>query len=221
MPPVAPNRSTEDYLKTICLLQHDKARVSTSALASHLQVADPSITDMLKKLSRRGLVRYERYRGVELTHAGKRLALKIVRRHRLWEMFLVQFLGFSWDQIHQEAERLEHATSDLLERKLDEALGFPAVDPHGDPIPTVDGTVRDTTPTPLGESQPGSVVIVSRVSDADPRILKYLTDLGIGLRKKIRVWETIPFDGSLRVQIGTRERFLSAKLAQHIFVETS
>lgn len=221
MPPLTPNRSTEDYLKTICLLQHDKTRVSTSALALHLQVADPSITDMLKKLSRRGLVRYERYRGVELTHAGKRLALKIVRRHRLWEMFLVQFLGFSWDQIHQEAECLEHATSDLLEQKLDEALGFPAVDPHGDPIPKADGTVRDSTPTPLGESQPGSVVVVSRVSDADPQILKYMTDLGIRLRKKIRVWETIPFDGSLRVQIGTRERFLSAKLAQHIFVETS
>jgi DtxR family Mn-dependent transcriptional regulator len=173
---------------------------------------------MLKKLSRRGLVRYERYRGVELTVPGRKLAIKIMRRHRLWEMFLVKFLGFSWDQIHEEAERLEHVTSDLLEQQLDRALGHPNVDPHGDPIPTVDGVLRDPKLIKLAESRPGSIVLVTRVRDGDPEILRYMALLGIGLGKKIRVKEAIDFDGSLRVQIGAKEQFISAKLAESIYV---
>ena len=130
-----PNRATEDYLKAIFSLQTRGERASTSAIAGYLQVADASITDMLKKLSRRGYIRYRRYRGAELTDRGRMAALKIVRRHRLWEMFLVRYLGCAWDEIHAEAERLEHATSDFLEEKLDRALGSPSIDPHGEPIP--------------------------------------------------------------------------------------
>lgn len=213
------NRGTEDYLKTIYSLEQRGDRASTSALAARLQVADASITDMLKKLSRKGLVNYRRYRGVELTPAGRRVALRIVRRHRLWEMFLVKYLDYSWDAIHVEAERLEHATSDGLERKLDEALGFPTSDPHGDPIPTADGECPASSMFTLAAAEAGTVVVIARVSDADPEVLKYASSLGIVLRKKIRVKETVPVDGSLRVMVGKKERCISGKLARHIFVE--
>lgn len=215
------NRGTEDYLKTIYAFEQRGDRVSTSALAAHLQVADASITDMLKKLSRKGLVNYQRYRGAELTQAGRQVALRIVRRHRLWEMFLVKFLDYSWDAIHVEAEALEHVTSEALERKLDEALGFPTSDPHGDPIPSADGECPPSNMVALSAAEPGTVVVVSRVSDADPDVLKYASSLGIVLRKKIRVKETVPFDGSLRVMVGKKERFISGKLANHIFVEAT
>ncbi len=212
-------RTTEDYLKAICMLEQRAERVSTSALAARLRLADASITDMLKKLSGKGLVRYERYRGVELTQAGRKVALKIMRRHRLWEMFLVKFLGFSWDQIHEEAERLEHVTSDLLEQRIDRVLGHPHVDPHGDPIPSADGVVKDHTLTTLAEASPGSVVVVTRVRDGSPEILRYMALLGIDLQKTLRVNEAIDFDGSLRIQMGSREQFISAKLAESIYVE--
>lgn len=215
------DRGTEDYLKTMYMLEQRGERASTSALAAHLQVADASITDMLKKLSRKGLVDYRRYRGADLTPAGRRVALRIVRRHRLWEMFLVKFLDYSWDAIHAEAERLEHVTSDALERKLDMALGFPTRDPHGDPIPTVDGECPSPNLVALSAAAPGAVVVVSRVSDADPEVLKYASSLGIVLRTKLHVKETVPFDGSLRVLVGKKERFISAKLANHIFVESA
>jgi DtxR family Mn-dependent transcriptional regulator len=201
------------------MLEQRNERVSTSALAARLQLADASITDMLKKLSGKGLVCYERYRGVELTPAGRKVALKIMRRHRLWEMFLVKFLGFSWDQIHEEAERLEHVTSDLLEQRIDRLLGHPHVDPHGDPIPSADGVVEDDTLTTLAEASPGSVVVVTRVRDGNPEILRYMALLGIDLQRTIRVNEAIDFDGSLRIQMGSREQFISAKLAESIYVE--
>jgi DtxR family Mn-dependent transcriptional regulator len=215
-----PNRSTEDYLKTICMLQEHTERVSTSALAARLQVADASITGMIKKLSRRGLVQYEPYRGVHLTPAGRKIAMKIVRRHRLWEMFLAEYLGFSWDQIHDEAERLEHVTSDELERRLDRLLGCPRRDPHGDPIPSTSGRVTEHHDALLAEAVPGSVVVVARVNNAHADLLKYVSRLGIGLRTRMRVKENNAWDGSMTVTIAGRERFISGMLAQHIFVHT-
>jgi DtxR family Mn-dependent transcriptional regulator len=173
---------------------------------------------MLKTLSRKGLVRYERYRGVWLTPAGRRMALTTVRRHRLWEMYLVQFLGFTWDEIHEEAERLEHATSNLLEAKLDRALGYPQVDPHGDPIPTEDGAVDEGRNTTLADSGPGTVTVL-RVNSADPAMLKYVAGLGITLGKRIRIRDAVAPDGSRRVHIGGRNVFISGVLAQYIFVE--
>ena len=213
------NRTTEDYVKSIYALGKESARVSTSALAAQLGVADASITGMLRRLSRAGLVRYERYRGVSLTPYGRRLALKIVRRHRLWEMFLMKFLEYSWDEIHAEAERLEHVTSDALEERLDRALGFPVADPHGDPIPTADGRLGPQHDSRLSDAAPGSVVTVARISDADPEVLKRASTLGIGLQRKIHVKEQIAVDGSLRVRVGSKERFISAKLAENIYVE--
>jgi len=156
---------------------------------------------------------------VSLTPNGRRLAVKILRRHRLWEMFLLRFLEYSWDEIHAEAERLEHVTSDALEQRLDRALGFPASDPHGDPIPTADGKLRRPQEGRLSDAAPGRVVTVARISDADPEVLKRAATLGIGLQRKIRIKEQVVADGSLRVRVGGKERVLGAKLAQSIFVE--
>ncbi len=209
---------TEDYIKAIFKLQRAGEKVTTSALAAELELADASITGMIKKLSHEGLIHYERYQGVELTGRGKRMALKIVRRHRLWEMYLVTFLGFSWDRVHDEAERLEHVTSDELEMKLDDALGFPASDPHGDPIPTVDGEVDRPEYTALTECRSGDVVRVLRVSDDDAEILQHATQLGVGLNKKLTVREKRGFDGSMVIRVGQKDRFISHQVANAIFV---
>lgn len=214
-----PNPTIEDYIKNIYKLQHAGGKVTTSALAARLQLADASVTAMVKKLADRGQVRYRRYRGVELTAAGTRMALKILRRHRLWEMYLVKFFGYSWDTIHDEAERLEHATSDLLERRLDSALGFPRVDPHGDAIPDADGDVALYTSVPLNGCEPGQALRISRVQDDDPALLKHAARIGLGLGRRIAVVEKQSFDGSMTVKVGSHERFISREVAGAVFVE--
>ncbi|RPH34760.1 metal-dependent transcriptional regulator, partial [bacterium] len=143
-----PNRSTEDYIKAVYALEAVGEPVTTSAVAAQLHIANGSVSAMLKKLSQERLLHYKPYQGVTLTAAGRRMALRIVRRHRLWEVFLAERLGFPWDEVHDEAERLEHVTSDELERKLDESLGFPSADPHGDPIPSAPGGLRYRTLKP-------------------------------------------------------------------------
>ncbi len=210
--------NTEDYVKAIYRLQQEGRKVVTSALAAQLQIADASVTDMIKKLSEKGLVHYQRYQGVELTAKGKRAALKIVRRHRLWEMYLVRFLGFSWDRVHDEAERLEHVTSDELEKRLDHALGSPAFDPHGDPIPGVDGGLEYSEYTALGQHSPGDIVKVMRVSDDHPEILQHATTLGVELNRKLTVKEKRSFDGSMVVKVGNKIQVISQQMAGAIFV---
>lgn len=214
-----PLNTTEDYIKHIYLLSQTGGRVSTSALAGSLQVADPSITDMLKKLSDRGYVRYEPYRGVDLTDAGRRIAMKTVRRHRLWEMFLVTHLGYSWDQVHEEAERLEHVTSDLLEEKLDALLGSPPVDPHGDPIPTADGDLRALPGEALGACREGETVRILRVSDRNAQLLQHASRIGLALHTEVRITEKREFDGSMVIAVGGRSEVLSGTVTAAIFVE--
>lgn len=214
-----PSEQVENYLKNIYKLQESEGKVTTSLLSEKLQISPPSVSEMIKKLSEEGSLRYTPYRGVELTEQGRRKALRIIRRHRLWELFLVEVLKYNWEEIDEEAERLEHITSEKLEQRLDAALGYPTKDPHGDAIPTPDGRVTIVNRKTLAQAKPGKFVTVMRVSDEDPDILKYASKLGIALRKKIKVKEKINFDGSLRVEIGGKERFISAKLAQNIFVE--
>jgi DtxR family Mn-dependent transcriptional regulator len=211
--------STEDYIKVIYKLESRGERATTSALAAQLGVADASITDMLKKLSEKGLVRYERYQGVELTARGRKMALGILRRHRLWEMFLTQFLGYSWDKVHDEAERLEHVTSEELEHKIDEALGFPTVDPHGHPIPTKNGELVGTQDASLSQCSVGDVVRISRVDDDDSELLHHAAKLGLALNSKLTVKEKQQFDGSMVVKVGTKHQFISKRVADAIFVE--
>lgn len=214
-----PTQSVEDYIKGIFKLESTGQKVTTSALAKYLGVGDGSVTDMMKRLSEQKLIHYERYQGVRLTGTGRRMAMRTVRRHRLWEMFLVRFLGYSWDEIHDEAERLEHMTSEELEHRLDKALGYPKYDPHGDPIPNSKGEVAASKARLLSNVDAGRTVSIVRVSDESPEILQYLTRLGIGLQTQLKVIEKIDFDGSVIMKVGPKEIPLSSKLAGSIYVE--
>lgn len=213
------SQQVEDYLKCVYKLQEEGGKVSTSALSEQLGVSAPSVTEMIKKLADDGILTYTPYKGVELTEVGEKQALKILRRHRLWEVFLVEVLKYPWHEIHDEAERLEHSTSETLERRLDEALGFPRRDPHGDAIPTPDGSIDDYQDIALTDVEPGKSVTVVRLKDADSHVLQYASKLGITLNKRIKVKERVAFDGSMRVEIGKKEQFVSSKLAGCIFVE--
>lgn len=209
----------ENYLKNIYKLQENDGKVTTTSLSEVLQISAASVTEMIKKLADEGSVTYTPYKGVELTEHGRKKALRIIRRHRLWELFLVEVLKYPWDEIDEEAERLEHSTSEKLEQRLDKALGFPTKDPHGHLIPTVEGTIESVNHKLLSDVKPGETVLVARVSDSSPEVLQYAAKLGILLNRKIKVKERIEFDGSLRVEIGRKEQFISSKLAKSIFVE--
>ncbi len=215
------NSSTEDYIKSIYRLEREDDTVLTTSLAKHLGVGAGSVTDMIKKLSDRQLLHYEPYQGVKLTEEGKRLALKMVRRHRLWEMFLVTFLNYTWDEVHDEAERLEHVTSDELENRLDKALGFPKVDPHGDPIPTADGELNEISYTTLSDCNVDDEGIIVRVSDDSPEVLQLLTKLGLELNTKIQLIHKVKFDGSVIIKMKNREIPLSPVMARSIFIQVS
>jgi DtxR family Mn-dependent transcriptional regulator len=213
------NRSTEDYVKGIYRLQKENHSVSTSVLAKHLKIGDGSVTDMVKKLSDKNLLRYEPYQGVRLTPQGKRLAMKMVRRHRLWEMFLVQFLEYGWDEVHDEAEMLEHVTSDGLESRLDRALGYPKVDPHGDPIPTAQGELADTHYRTLDECAVNQTGVIVRVNDESTEVLRFMTRWGLELNTRILLKQKLEFDGSVVIEFGGRELPLSSKFAQNIYID--
>jgi DtxR family Mn-dependent transcriptional regulator len=208
----------EDYLKTIYRLEEDGLPASTQAIAERMNVAAPSVTGMLKRLAELRLIRYERYRSVELTPTGRKAALEIVRHHRLLERYLAEALGYSWDEVHDEAERLEHTISEEFEARIDAALGFPTVDPHGDPIPSaagVVGSVSDDRLTALGVGERGTIC---RVSDSDAEKLRYLGSIGIYPDAQVRVIERMPFNGPLRVRIGDAEHFISVELAAAIHI---
>ncbi len=196
------SKAAEDYLKAIFELGEEADRVSTSALAARLKVAPASVTGMLQRLTDTRLVDYERHRGATLTAAGRKIALEVIRHHRLIELFLQASLGYDWDQVHAEAERLEHAISEELEDRIAAALGHPTVDPHGDPIPAKDGSVRPQSRTRLSQVACGQVARVTRVRDGDPALLRYVAELGIVPQALVSVAAKAPFDGPLHVQVG-------------------
>jgi DtxR family Mn-dependent transcriptional regulator len=211
----------EDYLKAIYYLEEEAAPVATSALAERLGVAQPSVTDMLHKRAqnRPQLVNYKLRHGVTLTPAGKKIALEVIRHHRLIELYLTEELNYDWDEVHAEAERLEHVISEEFEDKIAERLGRPALDPHGDPIPAKDGSVAPSPHLTLGDLEAGQAAIVTRVRDDDPAVLRYLTELGISLRTRILVESRTPFDGLVQVTVGDRSHVLSQTVTDRIFVE--
>jgi DtxR family Mn-dependent transcriptional regulator len=211
----------EDYLKVIYRLSEDGRRATTQAIAERLNVAAPSVTGMIKRLADLKLVDHERYRSVTLTPAGRKAALEIVRHHRLLELYLAEALGYSWDEVHDEAERLEHTISEEFEERIDRALGFPTTDPHGDPIPSRSGSVSPVSEHRLTSLAPGDAAIVSRVSDTSPEKLRYLGTLGLYPDTPIALIERLPFDGPLRVKIGDAEHFVGPELAESIFVSRS
>ncbi len=174
---------------------------------------------MLRKLSAKDLVHYEKYRGVLLTEEGKRVALKIIRKHRLWETFLVQKLHFSWDEVHEVAEQMEHVKSELLTQRLDEFLGHPRVDPHGDPIPTENGELRQVQQRALASLEVQQEGVVSRVKDSQPSFLQYLNRVGIQIGSHLQVLDKITYDNSLEIQIDKNKSvILSSDVLEKIFV---
>jgi DtxR family Mn-dependent transcriptional regulator len=208
----------EDYLKAIYRLRERDAQVSTQRLAEELGVTGPSVTNMVKRLHEMRLVRHSPYRGVELTAAGEKIALEIIRHHRLLELYLAETLGVPWDEVHAEAERLEHHLSEELEARMDSALGHPTHDPHGDPIPSLEGTVQPVAGISLAELAPGTAARVARVSDRDPEQLRYLGGLGIKPGAVVTVLERLPFEGPIKVAVAGSEHILGRPLAAIVIV---
>ena len=193
----------EDYLKTIYSLQQDSDdSIATSAIAEYLDVTSPTVTSMIEKLEDRGLVEREKYKGVELTDEGETVALEVLRHHRLLEAYLTEHLDYSWSEVHEEADALEHHISEEFERRVAEVLGDPEVDPHGDPIPSADLTPpEDDDTTALTDHSEGDVVVVARVSDRDEAELQYLSDVGITPGTELVVRDVAPF-GMVTVGVG-------------------
>ena len=195
----------ENYIKNIYKLSFNESKVTTSSLSEKLQISPASVSEMVKKLAEDGTLTHTPYKGVELTETGKKLALRILRKHRLWEMFLVDVLHFSWDEIDDEADRFEHIMSDKMEEKIDDVLGHPLLDPHGDPIPTKEGVIKLVKSYPLSDTKENVTVRVLRVSDANSELLQYVSSIGISLNKKISIKQKMSFDGSLLVKINNKE----------------
>lgn len=210
----------ENYLKAIFKLSDGGSKsVLTNELATEMHIRAATVTDMLKRLSGKNLIQYEKYHGLEMTRQGKAEALKIIRKHRLWETFLVEKLHFSWDEVHDVAEQLEHIQSPLLIEKLDEFLGYPKHDPHGEPIPDSNGKMLEISQIPLSESQTKKAATVLAVKNDSPSFLQYLTKIGLKLGSKISILHKAEFDGSQEVLIdGKKKAFLSRDVAENVLV---
>ena len=218
MPPPSPDLSVavQDYLKAIYALESAGERVTTSALASRMHVSAPSATAMTKRLDELGLVERLPYRGVALTDAGRTNALEVLRHHRLLERYLVDRLGLSLDEVHAEAELLEHALSEELEARIDEELGYPTHDPHGDPIPDSELRLTHAEDRTLLELEPGARVSIARVPDDDPALLRYLGTLGLVPGSRLELVARAPFDGPVTVRTDRGEHAISRDLADRI-----
>ena len=210
----------ENYLKAIFhLSEAGDGAVLTNDLASRMNTRAATVTDMLRKLAAKNLIEYQKYHGVEITANGRAEALKIIRKHRLWETFLVQKLNFAWDEVHEVAEQLEHIQSPLLIEKLDEFLAFPKADPHGEPIPDKNGKMAEVKQIPLSESQSKKGSTLSSVKNDSPSFLQYLTKIGMKLGSKIFIINKTDFDGSHEVLIdGKKKAFISRDAAENIMV---
>lgn len=210
--------SEENYLKAIYHLQAEDGTVSTNALASTLNTKAASVTDMMKKLSAKELLNYTPYYGFSLSGEGKKIALFVIRRHRLWEFFLSQKLGFSWEEVHHLAEELEHVSSKKLIDRLDEYLGYPAYDPHGDPIPDSKGKLAQRSHVPLTELPKSISAEVCRVTNQSAEMLELLKHKNIGIGTRLEVKKHFPFDSSLELKLKTKTVTISEQLAKNIFV---
>lgn len=212
-----PSPAAQDYLKTIYKLQSDSA-VSTTDIARSLKVSSASVTNMIKRLAHAGLLVHESYRGVRLTEAGTKIALETVRHHRLLETYLKERLGYSWADMHEEAEHLEHHISEAFEERIDALLGHPTHDPHGHPIPTADLRLVEVDTVPLACAEAGQTVFVDHVSDSDVGILQYLEDIGLRPQSTVTVVAKAPFDGPLTLSIDGKECILGWQVASSVHV---
>ena len=208
----------EDYLKAIYAIGKGSGAAATNEIAQRLDLTPASVSGMVRRLADQGLLAYERYRGVKLTESGRRAALRTLRRHRVIEAYLAEALGYPWDRVHAEAERLEHAASDELVDRMAATIGEPEVDPHGAPIPTRDGSVDETVYRSLAELEVGSTGVVVRVSDEDPEMLRYLAELAIVPGKRLTVKAHAPFDGPITLSAGRQELSIGPALAAQVMV---
>ncbi|HUP20743.1 MAG TPA: metal-dependent transcriptional regulator [Gemmatimonadota bacterium] len=219
MPEVTP--PIEDYLKSIYMLGRESdGRASTSAIAERMDVSAASATNMMQRLAEMKLADYVPYKGVSLTDAGEKIALEVIRHHRLIELYLAEALGYAWDEVHEEAERLEHVISEEFEDRIDAMLGHPTTDPHGDPIPPKTGAMRERPLRPLSEARPGERVVVLRVGDRDPSVLRRLAELGLVPGAAVEVTGTGPPGSMITMERDGEPFALDAGLAAHVFIES-
>ena len=204
---MSPNFSVaeENYVKSIYHLQQNDETVSTNALADHIKTKPASVTDMLKKLQSKGLVNYNRYKGFRLSRDGNKAALTIIRRHRLWEFFLVDRLQFNWEEVHDVAEQLEHVSNRKLVDKLDAFLGYPRFDPHGDPIPDSNGKMNEQQQMPLSDLPFNTTAIITSVQSQSSDLLSFLSSRNISIGTKLEVKRRLDFDNSLEIKIKNRQ----------------
>jgi len=212
-------RAQEDYLKALYLLRGDERPVPTRELAQRLGISSPSVSEMVSRLTLQGLVEHDRYRGQQLTREGRKVALELVRHHRLLEMFLVRTLGYSWDEVHEEAERLEHVISERLEERIFELLGRPELDPHGHAIPTREGKVRAVSQRPLSDVTAGEEVRVAVVSDDDGDRLRELERRHLVPGARLRVINGSAYESPIEAELGRRRISVPLGLARSVFVE--
>jgi DtxR family Mn-dependent transcriptional regulator len=211
------SESVQDYLKTIYDLRQENERVTTNALAARLDIAAASVTGMLKKLAEMKLVSYEPYQGATLTPTGEKIALEVIRHHRLIELYLTEAMGYSWDQVHAEADKLEHAMSENFVERISQMLGDPKIDPHGDPIPAKDGTVASSSRMTLREASAGSIVRIERVRDEDAALLRLVAELGLMPQTVVTVGVNEGDQMHVILPAGA-DRTVSLDVAQNIFV---
>jgi DtxR family Mn-dependent transcriptional regulator len=209
-------RSVEDYLKAIYSLTESGESASTNRIAESLELSAASVSGMIKRLAEAGLLEHLPYRGVTLTADGERAALRMLRRHRIIEAYLVSELGFTWDNVHDEAERLEHAVSEDLVERMSRALGDPRVDPHGDPIPAPDGRIEVIATVSLSEAEVGATLTIERVDSTSSERLRWLAGAGLVPGTTVTVLERQPFDGPVTLRLGKLRRVVGAELARQI-----
>lgn len=212
------HQAIEDYLKTIYLLSEDESPVSTSRIAQARDVKPGSVTNMLQRLDSLNLVNYEKHYGVTLTEAGQQIALEVIRHHRLIELYLIEALGFEWDEVHEQADILEHVISEKLEERIAAALNYPTLDPHGDPIPAKDGSIQSVDTLPLNALEVGQKGRVARVSD-EGETLRYLAEVGLVPGTEVTMLTQAPFEGLVRLQIDQAEVGVDEKVAAAVLVE--
>ncbi|MBP6472776.1 MAG: metal-dependent transcriptional regulator [Chloroflexi bacterium] len=213
------HQAIEDYLKTIYTLAEVESPVSTSRIADARQVKPGSVTSMLRRLAGLNLVNYEKHYGVTLTDNGEKIALEVIRHHRLLELYLMEALGFGWDEVHEQADLLEHVISEKLEERIAAALGYPTLDPHGDPIPDRDGSMMVMNTRPLSDVSPGELAQVARIpADNNSEMLRHLAELGLTPGTLVRVTAVAPFDGPFSIEIDGQNKVIGFTVAQAVLV---
>ncbi len=212
------SQSVEDYLKAIYILETEGEGATTTNIAENLQVSNASVTNMLKRLATMNFIEHKSYKGAQLTETGTKIALEILRHHRLLELYLKEIMGYSWDEVHDEAEKLEHHISEQFEDKIAELLDHPTHDPHGDPIPSKDGVMPEIASLSVCDAEEGKSYLIGRVKDQDPELLRYLEKSGVIPGVKIKILEKAPFEGPIKVLLENEEFTFGYSIARQVYL---